>query len=238
MLMLGGALCAVAMGLAGIVRAQSTTLPPAQISNPRASPNPDSDATLEIAPRSGQASSAVSASPAKASGALNNSSQAELAPVPADGPPSSMLARNPDRPLPYVGISVQRIESHSTPGHDIEGLEIVAVDPGSPAEQAGLKGRTGMTGLGATGATAGALMAPLDLAVLPLLNKAGQLGQTGDLIIAIDDRRVTSQLDLATALNNLKPGDTIYLTVVRLDHGGSKTTKIPVRLASPAQPPP
>ena len=52
-----------------------------------------------------------------------------------------------------------------------------------------------MTKLGATGATAGALMAPLDIVMMPLLKKSGQLGQTGDLILEIDDQRVTDQAD-------------------------------------------
>jgi S1-C subfamily serine protease len=147
-----------------------------------------------------------------------------------------MTASNPRPALPYLGISVQRIESHSTPGRDIVGLEIVSVDRDSPAEHAGLKGRRGMTKLGATGATAGALMAPLDIVTMPLLKKAGQLGQTGDLILAIDDRRVASEIDLETALEDSKPGDTIYLTVTRVVRDGAyQTRKIPVKLGSPMQ---
>jgi S1-C subfamily serine protease len=141
----------------------------------------------------------------------------------------------PHQPLPYLGLSVQRIESRSTPGRDLQGLEIVSVDPDSPAEHAGLKGRGGMTKLGASGATAGALMAPLDIALMPLLKKTGQLGQPGDLIIAIDDRRVMGEEDLETALRDSKPGDTIYLTVLRLARDGAhKTVKIPVKLGNPA----
>jgi S1-C subfamily serine protease len=141
----------------------------------------------------------------------------------------------PHQPLPYLGLSVQHIESHSTPGRDIEGLEIINVDPDSPAARAGLKGRGGMTKLGASGATAGALMAPLDIALMPLLKKTGQLGRTGDLIVAIDDRRVIGDADLETALGESKPGDTIYLTVVRLATDGARQTlKIPVKLGDPS----
>jgi len=95
-----------------------------------------------------------------------------------------------------------------------------------------------MTKLGASGATAGALMAPLDIALMPLLKKTGQLGQTGDLIVAIDDRRVAGEADLQTALGDSKPGDTIYLTVVRLaSNGAHKTIKIPVKLGNPSPDP-
>jgi S1-C subfamily serine protease len=145
-----------------------------------------------------------------------------------------MVASSRPPALPYLGVSVQRTESHSVPGHDVEGLEIISVDPNSPAEHAGLKGRGSMTKLGATGATAGALMAPLDIVMMPLLKKSGQLGQTGDLILEIDDQRVTDQADLENALANSKPGDTLYVTVARLNRSGSRQTmKIPCKLSEP-----
>jgi S1-C subfamily serine protease len=88
-----------------------------------------------------------------------------------------------------------------------------------------------MTSLGASGTTAGALMPPLDLVVMPLLKKSGQLGAGGDLIVAIDDRRIESEADLETELDTLKPGDTIYFTIVRPRPDGShETLKKPVRL--------
>lgn len=93
-----------------------------------------------------------------------------------------------------------------------------------------------MTKMGATGATAGALMPPLDLVVMPLLEKSGQLGAPGDLIIAIDDQRIESEVDLQNVLDASKPGDTIYFTVVRPIQGGShETLKIPVKLGDPSQ---
>jgi PDZ domain len=206
---------------------------------PNSSADGNSDAALEIPAPNGPATTETSpASAPSDSSEFFNSQQEELPPVPTSGPPPSMVSGAPSPPLPYLGISVQRIESHSAPGRDVYGLEIVSVDPGSPAQRAGLKGRRGMTSLGASGATAGALIAPLDIALMPLLKKTGQLGQTGDLIVAIDDRRVASEVDLETALARTQPGDTVYLTVVRLANDGThQTVKIPVKLANPASAP-
>jgi hypothetical protein len=241
------AICSVAIAFAANLPAQieapdSQVKPLGQASSPNQNSGlgVNSDATLEIAPRGGPTPS-TETSPASVpsdSADLTNPPEQELPPVPTSGPPSSMVSNNSidSQPsLPYLGISVQRIESHSTPGRDIDGLEIVSVDPGSPAERAGLKARGGMTKLGASGATAGTLMAPLNIALMPLLKKTGQLGQPGDLIVAIDDRRVMGEADLETALGDSKPGDTIYLTVVRLaSDGAHKTIKIPVKLGNPA----
>jgi hypothetical protein len=199
----------------------------------------NSDAMLEIAPRAGGSQEGAASSPSvprSDAGQLGNSIEPELPPLPISGPPESMLSssRLPRRSLPYLGLTVQRIESHSKPGINIEGLEIVSVDHGSPAETAGLKGRTAMTDIGASAATAATLMAPLDIALMPLLKKTGQLGNSGDIIVAIDDRRVSSETDLQTALANTKPGDTIYLTVVRMEAAdGRRTLKLPVKLGKP-----
>ena len=90
--------------------------------------------------------------------------------------------------------------------------------------------------VGAAAATAGALLGPLELAVLPLLSRAGQLGTDGDLIVAVDDHRVRSQLDLEDELAKLKPGDTMYLTVIRpLPGGNHKTMKIAVKVGEPGE---
>ncbi len=136
--------------------------------------------------------------------------------------------------LPYLGLSAQYIVANDVPGKEVRGLEVVGVDPNSPAEMAGIHGRGRMTKLGASGATAGELMAPLNIIVMPLLKKAGELGDDGDLIIAIDDNRVGSENDLTAALQNAKPGDLLYLTVVRphLD-GQHETLKLPVKLGLP-----
>src|SRR5258708_33817710 len=100
-------------------------------------------------------------------------------------------------------------------GMEEHGLEVVSVDPNSPAATAGLQGATGMTAAGAAGTTAGTMLGPLSLLVTPLLAKGGALGTSGDLVVAVDDRRVRSQSDLDYPMGRLKPGATMYLTVSR-----------------------
>ncbi|HVC45300.1 MAG TPA: PDZ domain-containing protein [Candidatus Binataceae bacterium] len=203
------------------------------------STNDGSDQTLEIAPRiPAQPPPASASTPAVGdSGAAGDTSAPDGATGAADmstadlngGAPADATAAEPKRP--YLGVAVQTIFSDDQPGRVITGLEVVSVDPGSPAQHAGLLGRTQMTSVGASGATAGALIPPLDLLMMPLLKKAGSLGKTGDLIVAVDDRRVTNDLDLQDELAALKPGDIIYLTIERAAANGTKRTlKLPVKL--------
>jgi S1-C subfamily serine protease len=87
--------------------------------------------------------------------------------------------------------------------------------------------------MGETGATASTMMAPLNLIVMPLLKKSGSLGTSGDLIVAIDDRRIDRADALKEALDSDKPGDTIYLTIVRAGTGSQNgTVKLPVKLVA------
>jgi S1-C subfamily serine protease len=73
-----------------------------------------------------------------------------------------------------------------------QGILIERVEPGGPAAQAGLRGG--------------------DRVVLAGLQ---QLRIGGDIVVAIDGKPVTSQVDLNLLLNREGPGDTVTLTVVR-----------------------
>jgi hypothetical protein len=150
-------------------------------------------------------------------------------PLPAD------LPQEPRKgPLPYLGVGVLYTVS-SADGQQVSALKVMSVDPDSPAARAGLTAGTPATTIGATTQTAGQLLGPLDAALRPLLAKSGQLGKDGDLIVAIDDHRVTADSDLRDRLAQLHPGDIIYLTVLRQQRDGSyKTVKLPVTLGFPS----
>lgn len=191
-----------------------------------------SDQTLEIAPRYAPPTPSEPAAPP-----ANVGTPDTTAPAPgqySSVAPDTGAAANQARP--YLGMTVQAIYANDQPGRLITGLEVVSVDSGGPAARAGLHGRTKMSSLGETGATAGALLPPLDIVMMPLLKRAGSLGHGGDLIIAIDGKRVRDNLDLQTALASLKPGDTIYFTILRTmpDHS-QKTLQLPVKLGAAAE---
>jgi hypothetical protein len=200
----------------------------AQIQNGTKTIPAGGDRTLVIpaAPTSPPQAQSAPASPASGPapdlGSDNAPLPGDLAPAPQD-----------DQPLPYIGMSVVYTTSIRD-GQQVTGLEVTEVDPNSPAERAGLKTPTPRSTLGATGETTGELLGPLDAALKPLLVKSGQLGEDGDLIVAIDDHRVTGDADLPDRLARLHPGDIIYLTVLRQQRGGVyKTVKLPVTLGMP-----
>ena len=72
------------------------------------------------------------------------------------------------------------------------GLLIVQAVPGGAADRAGLRGGTERAYLGNT----------------PIM-----IG--GDLVVAVDGKRVESQQDLAQVMNNHRAGDTINVTIFR-----------------------
>lgn len=77
------------------------------------------------------------------------------------------------------------------------GVLIIAVQPGSPIDKAGIRGSTVMGSSGAGG--------------------GGQITLTsvGDIIISVDGKRIESTDDLYPILNAKHTGDTIRLTIVR-----------------------
>ena len=128
---------------------------------------------------------------------------------------------------PYLGITVQ-YTTKCYLGGEAHGLEVQSVYPGSPGSVAGLRGSKPASTLGVVGA---GMLGPIALMIKPLLQRSGALGSDGDLIIGVDDKRVRTADELNAAMLKLKPGDTMYLTVIRpLPGGNHKTMKIAIRI--------
>jgi PDZ domain len=215
---------------------QSLSAPPGLPANPGVNPPPsplpppvavvtpaaaDDDRTLEVAPRIIPIvpSPGEETEPAEGEAADNSG-----------GTPLSLGSAAHGRP--YLGVSVQPalVRFHR---QEIRGLEIIEVDKGSPAERAGLTAPAGMTTVGATGQTAGFFLGPVGLLMSPLLARSGQLGATGDMIVAVDDQRVRAGADMNRALAQLAPGDTVWFTLMRIRPDGKvKNEKVPVVLGS------
>lgn len=86
-----------------------------------------------------------------------------------------------------------------------QGILIERVEPGGPAAQAGIRGGT-----------------------KSVLAGMQELRVGGDVLIAIDNKAITSQGDLSLLLNRSLPGDTVTATIVR---SGQKMN-VPVKLGS------
>ena len=228
----------------GTAAAGTTNVEPLLPEDSSVAPGVPSQRTLEIAPRV-VAPPSPAAAPSSSGDAANQANTdddiSDAAGTADDAAHMKAMTQAsggetgtvPWRSRPYLGLSVQYIVTHDPPWKIVQGLEVVSVDDGSPAALAGLKGRGQMTSVGETGATASNLMAPLNLIVMPLLAKSGSLGSTGDLIVAIDDKRIDKADALREALDSDKPGDIIYLTVVRAGSASQKNTlKVPVKLAA------
>jgi PDZ domain len=191
---------------------------------------PESDRTLELAPQTG-----------------TRPPEGKVKVIPGDraynpGENSALIDRNynPDETgaemkgehkLPYLGITVQWA-SKCFLGKEEHGLEIFSVDPNSPASQAGLRAnREGSAKT--TAALAGAVLGPIGALLDPWLER-GIEEKSGDLIVAVDDHRVRSRLDLEDELAKLKPGDKMYITVLRpLPGGGHRELRIAVKVGHP-----
>jgi len=205
----------------GIPAPPPQALPP----NPPPASHGSDDTTLEVAPR------IIPIEPTEPPPTENNPGDNGA----SSGQSSEDIANLPavrTHKLPYLGITVRpalvRFQKQ-----DVHGLEIVSIDAGSPAEHAGLRTPTDMTTIGATSETAGFMLGPLGNLISPLLAHTGQLGEGGDMLVAVDEQRVSNPDELYQALERLQPGDTVWLTVMRITRNGApKTERIPVVLAA------
>lgn len=140
---------------------------------------------------------------------------------------------------PYLGITVA-YRSMCFNGGEEHGLEVLTIDPNSPAAQAGLHAKSDVTAVGAAVTTLSAFLPGGSLLANKALETSGAMGQDGDLIVAVDDKRVRDQSDLESAMSRLKPGDTMYLTVIRPngtdERGPHATLKIAVRVGAVGEP--
>jgi hypothetical protein len=214
--------------------------------NPPIAGQGGSDATLEIAPQPGLAApkpgieeipGGRNFNPGENSTSIESNFRPNTENVTGNGTGNVTGNGDSNRPhgRPYLGITVQ-YATQCYLGMEEHGLEVVTVDPNSPAAQAGLHARSGMTAIGAAVSTLSGILPGGTILANKALGSSGAMGQGGDLIVAVDDKRVRDQSDLEAAMARLKPGDTMYLTVIRPDGNSHKTIKIAVRVGAVGEP--
>jgi S1-C subfamily serine protease len=114
-----------------------------------------------------------------------------------------------------LGMDVQVDRRKLKSGEEKVGLLVVAVTSGGPAAKAGLRGlRHRMKTALEVASVAGAFVFPPAVVLVPILESTSA-GESSDLIVAVDGFRVTDILDFEDCMRDVKPGEIVYLSLVR-----------------------
>lgn len=187
----------------------------APASNPGTAHQGGDDATLEISPQTGIKPPAASSDEIPSNrefrpGDDTASVNRDFRPGERDLNPNGGRVGNATSCL---GLTVN-YTSYCFKGAEEHGLEVTSIDRNGPAEVAGLKATGNKGGVIAAVETASAILGPLSIVTNHFMEKAA-MADRGDLIVAVDDQRIRSQADFNDALAKARPGDTLYLTVIR-----------------------
>jgi len=125
-----------------------------------------------------------------------------------------------------LGVELEEGARRGRNGREIDGLLVVALQPGSPAERAGVQaGHRAAHDLVEGAAVAGSLFFPPALLAVPVIETM-QFGENYDLIIGVDGNRVTSFMDFQDQLRDAQSGENVYLNILRR----GKRLQVPVEL--------
>jgi S1-C subfamily serine protease len=132
-----------------------------------------------------------------------------------------------------LGIEVQEAQRKTRSGKMADGLVIVGVIKGSPADLAGLRAyRRTTSDVIKVVAVGAALVFPPAVLVAALADQVS-IGDTYDLIIGVDGTRVTNFLDFEDRIREVQPGEIVYLNILRNGKRMQVPVSVPANLAMP-----
>ena len=128
-----------------------------------------------------------------------------------------------------LGVELQEGARRMKDGREVDGLLVVALQPGSPAERAGVQaGHRQAHDVLEGAAVAASLVFPPAVLAVPVIETM-QIGENYDLIIGIDGNRVTNFMDFQDQLRDAQPGETVYFNILR----SGKRLQVPVEMPAP-----
>ncbi len=114
-----------------------------------------------------------------------------------------------------LGVELREDCSRLRSQEKVCGLAVLEVRNGSPADKAGIKPYTALAHDLLDGASvAAALVFPPAIIAVAVIDQSS-IGEAFDLVIGVDGRRVRHILDFQDLTSNVRPGDILYLTMVR-----------------------
>jgi hypothetical protein len=132
-----------------------------------------------------------------------------------------------------LGIEVQEAQRKTRSGKMADGLVIVGVIKGSPADLAGLRAyRHTTSDVIKVVAVGAALVFPPAVLVAVLADQVS-IGDTYDLIIGVDGTRVTNFLDFEDRIREVQPGEIVYINILRNGTRMQVPVNVPANLAMP-----
>lgn len=126
---------------------------------------------------------------------------------------NEFLAETSD--LSPIGVEIRQDHCKLADGERAEGLAIVGVRRGSPAAQAGLRAAANTTHSVLEGfMVVASLVFPPAILATALLDSS-HVGESYDLIVGVDGERVSNVLEFEDRMRDVKPGDIVYLSLIR-----------------------
>lgn len=116
-----------------------------------------------------------------------------------------------------IGFEVRETRCRLKTGEELSGLLILKVEKDSAAAKAGLLAYQAAKHRVLQALAIGAAMAfpPSALVTLPAIDYYSEAGETYDMIVGVDGTRVARFIDFEERMRNIRPGELVYLSLVR-----------------------